>query len=189
MASRLVALGIDPGFAFLGLGVLEVTNSSTRVLHHETFTTSAKDESLGRLDAIADRLLDAIDDYAPQLVAYENQAGVEVGMQLMREKEGNAGGTNYSSRRVHEVSGIIRGAARAFELPCYCLAPSTIKVALLGKGGGHAPKDRLKQGVRRMLGVVGCSEHAADALAIAIGGVQAHRRVQLLARAHSALIR
>lgn len=187
MAS-LVALGVDPGFAFLGLGVIEVTNSSTRVLHHETFTTSAKDETAGRLDAISDRLLDALDDYAPQLVAYENQAGVEVGMQLMREAEGK-GGTNYSSRRVHEVSGIIRCAARSVELPCYCLAPSTIKVALLGKGGGHAKKAQLKLAVRRMLGVVGCSEHAADALAIAVGGVQAHRRAQLLMRTHAALIR
>jgi crossover junction endodeoxyribonuclease RuvC len=186
--ASLIALGVDPGFANLGLGVLEVTNASTRVLLHETFTTSPKHDTPARLNAIADRLLDAIDDYAPALLAYENQAGVEVGMQLMREKEGTAG-TNYSSRRVHEVSGIIRCAARAFELPCYCLAPSTIKVALLGKGGGHAPKARLKLGVRRMLGVVGCSEHAADALAIAIGGVQAHRRVQLLDRAHHALIR
>lgn len=185
--AALIALGIDPGFANLGIGVVEVTSSSTRVLHHETFTTSPKDETGARLNAIADRLLDAIDDYAPALLAYENQAGVEVGMQLMREKEG--AGTNYSSRRVHEVSGIIRCAARAFELPCYCLAPSTIKVALLGKGGGHAPKARLKLGVRRMLGIAGCSEHAADALAIAVGGVQAHRRVQLLERAHSALIR
>ena len=184
----LIALGIDPGFAFLGLGVVEVSSSSTRVLLHETFTTSAHDDTPARLDAIADRILDAIDDDTPTIIAYENQAGVEVGMQLLREKEGK-GGTNYSSRRVHEVSGIIRCAARSAELPCYCLAPSTIKVALLGKGGGHAKKDQLKTAVRRMLGVAGCSEHAADALAIAIGGVQAHRRAQVLARAHAALIR
>jgi crossover junction endodeoxyribonuclease RuvC len=187
--SSIVALGVDPGFANLGLGVVEVTNSSTRVLLHDTFITSPKDDTAGRLDAIADRLLDAIEDFRVQILAYENQAGVEVGMQLMREKEGTAGGTNYSSRRVHEVSGIIRGAARAFELPCYCLAPSTIKVALLGKGGGHAKKAQLKVAVRRLLGVVGCSEHAADALATAIGGVQAHRRAQLALRAAKSLIR
>jgi Holliday junction resolvasome RuvABC endonuclease subunit len=187
--ASLIALGFDPGFASFGLGVIEVTSHSMRVLLHETFRTSTKDEDHARLDAIGDRILDAIDDFKPQLLAYENQANVEVGMQMAREKEGKTSGTTYASRRVHEVSGAIRCASRVYELPCYCLATSTVKVALLGKGAGHAPKARMKDGVRRMLGIVGCSEHEADALATAIGGVQAHRRAELMLRAAKSLIR
>lgn len=179
----MIALGIDPGFANLGLGVLDVGGSSTRVLHYETFHTSTADgEDETRLDLIADRILDAIDDYEPALISYENQAGVEVGMQ-------RAGvGTTFASRRVHEVSGIIRCAARLFELPCYCLAPSTVKVALLGKGSGHAQKAALIRGVKVFFGVT-CGEHSADALAVAVGGVQAHRRASVTRRAALALIR
>jgi crossover junction endodeoxyribonuclease RuvC len=185
-----IVLGIDPGFAFLGLGVLEVTNNSSRAVFTETFKTTGKRDGSdeARLNLIADRILDMIDDYKPAIIGYENQAGAEVGMQRRAREGEDDVGTNYSSRRVHEVSGSIRCAARLFELPCYCLAPSTIKVAVLGKGGGHAKKDRVKLAVQRMFGVA-ASEHAADAIAIAVGAVQAHRRAQLLLRAAKALIR
>lgn len=183
----MIAFGVDPGFAFLGLGVLEVTANRTRVLHLDTFTTSSKDADEHRLDRIADYLADMADRYAPDVIGYENQAGVEVGMQRMREADPTKAGTNYSSRRVHEVSGIIRCVARMYDLPCYCLAPNTVKVAVLGKGGGRAKKDRVKAAVRAIFRVHG-SEHAADGVAIAVGAVSAHRRHELELRRSCLLI-
>jgi Holliday junction resolvasome RuvABC endonuclease subunit len=187
-----IALGIDPGFAFLGIGVLDMSNSAARVLHHETFKTTTKDTDSDRLDALCERIICMIDEYQPALVGYENQAMAEVGAQMRREKQAEegvaAGGTSYSSRRVHEISGAIRCAARLFELPCYCLAPATIKVAVLGKGGGHAKKDRVKLAVRTIFHVKGCSEHAADAIAIGLAAVGAHRKQLVLMRALKGLI-
>jgi crossover junction endodeoxyribonuclease RuvC len=178
----MIALGIDPGFAFVGFGVVQLTNTSSRVLHHETFKTTTKVSDELRMDAIADRVGDVIERFNPDAIGYENQSGVEVAMQ--REGEG----TNVSSRRVHEVCGIIRCAARYYELPCYCLAISTIKVAVLGKGGGRAKKPQVKAAVRMIFGVAGCSEHAADGIAISVATTRAHRAHLLSLRRSSAFI-
>jgi Holliday junction resolvasome RuvABC endonuclease subunit len=186
-------LGVDPGFAFLGLAVLDMANSSVRVLHHETFKTTTKDTDADRLDALCERIIQMIDEYQPAIIGYENQAIVEAGKHRMQRAKAALGeddqaASNFSSARVHEVSGAIRCAARLFELPCYCLAPATIKVAVLGKGGGHAKKERVKQAVRTIFRVTGCSEHAADAVAIGVGAAGAHRKHLVLKRAALELI-
>jgi crossover junction endodeoxyribonuclease RuvC len=183
-----IIIGIDPGFAFVGVGVIELLPTSTRVIHHETFTTRPKDEDGSRLDAIAEHLLDLLEQFDPDALGYENQAGVEVAAHRPR-KDGSEVDvwTNASSRRVHEVSGIIRCAARCFDLTVYCLAPSTVKVALLGKGGGRKKKAAVKERVRSIFGVT-CSEHAADALAVALGTGVRHRRHVATLAAHAELI-
>jgi len=182
-----IIVGIDPGYAFLGIGVIELLPLSTRVVHHETFTTRPKDDDADRLDAIAEHVLDVLEQFEPDALGYENQAGVEVAANRRRIGE-EIVGSNASSRRVHEVSGIIRCAARCFDLPVYCLAPNTVKVAILGKGGARKKKAAVKDRVRTIFGVTGCSEHAADALAIAIGtGVRHRRQVATLAE-HAQLI-
>ena len=183
----MISVGFDPGFAFLGCGVIESTASTTRVLHHETFKTTSKESAEARLDAIADYIGDILEQFKPHVIGYENQAGVEVGMQRMREKEPDKAGSNYSSRRVHEVSGIIRCGARFYNLPCYCLAPNTIKLAVLGKGGGRAKKQRMKDAVRTFFQVV-ASEHAADAIAVGIGAMRAHRHAMLSVNRSRSLI-
>jgi crossover junction endodeoxyribonuclease RuvC len=179
----MIALGIDPGFANLGLGVLEVTASSSRCLHHETFKTSPKDTDDHRLERIADRIFDTIDEYKPALLGFEDQAGVEAAIH-----RDDSEGTNYSSRRVHEVVGIVRAAARFYALPLYRSAPSTVKVAVLGKGGGHAKKARMIEVVSRIFGLHGCSEHGADALAIAVASIRKHRQARAQLKAAAALI-
>jgi crossover junction endodeoxyribonuclease RuvC len=173
-----IAVGFDPGFAFLGCGVVESLASTTRVLHHETFKTTSKESAEARLDAIANYIGDMLEQFKPHVVGYENQATVEVAMQRMQEQNPDKAGTNYSSRRVHEVSGIIRCGACFYQLPCYCLAPNTIKVAVLGKGGGRAKKQRMKDAVRTFFQVV-ASEHAADAIAVSIAAMRAHRHAML----------
>ena len=64
---------------------------------------------------------------------------------------------------------------------------ATVKVALLGKGGGHAKKARMKEAVKRLFRVE-CSEHAADALAVAIATGARARRAETLLRASARLI-
>jgi Holliday junction resolvasome RuvABC endonuclease subunit len=121
-------------------------------------------------NAIANRILDAIDKYTPAAIAYENQSGVTAG----KERGGSGARSTSSSRRVHEVTGIARCAARLFELPCYVLAPSSVKLAVLGRGGGNASKARVKDAVRMLYGVPRCSEHAADAVAVAVAAARLH---------------
>ena len=175
-------LGIDPGFAFIGLGLVEFSSLATRVLHHETYRTRTTEDDHGRLDAIADHVFDAIERWQPDCIGYENQAGVSVG----KAREDIP--VTFASQRVLEVVGIIRAAARFNAVPCYVVAPSTVKVAVLGKGGGHAKKDRVKRAIRTIFGLGQCSEHAADAIAIAIGTRGKHRQAQLIVESHADVI-
>jgi crossover junction endodeoxyribonuclease RuvC len=184
-------LGIDPGFAFIGLGLVEFSASSTRVLHHETHRSSSHDSDEERLDAIADHICDVIEHWQPDAIGYENQATVEAGKQARARRaleQGEEVASNFSSGRVHEVAGIIRASARFYAVPCYVLAVSTIKVAVLGKGGGRAKKDRVKGAVRTIFGLRQCSEHAADAIATAIAARSKHRAAKMLLASHANLI-
>lgn len=180
----MIGLGIDPGFAAVGLGVLSFSATATRVLHHETFRTESrrKGDDAERLSLIADHLLDVIEEYSPAFVAYEDQALVAVG----KARQGLP--VTMSSQRVHEVSGIIRCAARCYDLPVYCYQPSSVKVGVLGKGGGRAKKARMIEAVRAIFHVQGCSEHVADAIAATVCGAREHRHLAALTQQHSALM-
>lgn len=180
----MLVLGVDPGFAHLGLAVLELTASSMTVLVHETLVTSTEDGDPGaRLDTLADRVLDVLEEHAKIIaVGYEDQGGVIARL----AQSGN--GISAAARRVLDLQGIVRCAARCYDLPCYEIAPATVKVALLGKGGARAPKSRMKEAVRQVFGIRRCSEHAADAIAIGVAtGVQ-HRRARVLRQTHESLI-
>lgn len=183
----MIIAGFDPGFAFLGAAIIQLLPTSTRILHHATITTESKESDEARLDALAERVLDLVDHYDPVAIGYENQAGVEAAAHRRRLDAETDVWTNASSRRVHEVSGIIRCAAACYRLPCYCLAPNTVKVAILGKGGGRKKKDAVKARVRAIFGVQ-CSEHVADALAVAVGTAVRHRRHLATLARHAALI-
>jgi crossover junction endodeoxyribonuclease RuvC len=175
-------LGIDPGFAFVGFGLVEFLTLATRVRHHETYRTRTTEDDHARLDAIADHVCDVIERWQPDAIGYENQSGVAVG------KAERDVPVSFASQRVLEVVGIIRAAARFNAVPCYVLAPSTVKVAVLGKGGGRAKKDRVTRAVRTIFGLGKCSEHAADAIATAIGARRKHREAHVLLAAHAHVI-
>lgn len=185
----MIGLGVDPGFAFVGFALVDFLSTSTRIVHQETFRTSSKETDEQRLDLIADRLADLVERFNPAFIAYENQAIVEAAKHARRRKDPESElASNFSSCRVHETAGIIRCAARFYDLPCYVEAPSTVKVAVLGKGGGRAPKSRVKEAIQTIFRVDGLSEHAADAIACAVSGSRKHQRERVLLREHSELI-
>lgn len=178
MSPITTVLGIDPGFAFLGLAVLEVTPKQRRLLRLQTFaSTPASGTDEQRLDAIADCIIRAVDELKPEAIAYEDQSNVTAA----KEQKGKGKRSTKQSRRVHEVTGIARCVARLFELPCYVLAPSSVKIAVLGRGGGNAKKARVIDAVRILLKAPRCSSHAADAAAVCVGAVGVHRMSKIMA--------
>lgn len=178
----MIVFGFDPGFAAAGFAVVSFEPRCVRVIYHETFRTLTVHDDLVRMDQIADRAMDLMERFEPAVVGYEEQSRVLVG------KARNNVPVTAASMRVLEVCGIVRAAARWMDLPCYSLATSTVKVAVLGKGGGRAKKDQVKEAVRRIFGVAGCSEHAADAIAVAVAAERAHRREVQQLHAHAQLI-
>ena len=68
-------LGIDPGTAVTGWGVIGLRSGKLRAIAHGTITTSAKDPAHERLNIIYRELLEVIDTYKPQEAAIEELFG------------------------------------------------------------------------------------------------------------------
>jgi Holliday junction resolvasome RuvABC endonuclease subunit len=169
----------------LGYGVLDLAPTRSRAVAYGVLGDGLPERPADKLDELALRIDRVMNTHCPDVVAYEDQAGVEVAMQ--RDGEGS----NYSSRRLHEVTGMLRFAARCTldaPLPCYCPQPRTIKVALLGKGYGKAEKKSVQWGVERLFGVR-ASSHVCDAIATAVCGARMHRLAMAKLRSVATLIR
>lgn len=167
-----LGLAVDPGYACLGVCVADEVRSGARVQVVETFRTSPSMAAGARLDAIAIRLLDLANEWDLDWIAYEDQAGATVGRF-----------ENAASRRVHEVTGLVRMLARFQRVPLLVLDPKTVKKEVAGHG--HAKKGDVKECVKQLMGVAGrMSEHAADACAVWLA---ASRRMRLPAKVRGPL--
>ncbi len=195
--SEPIVLGIDPGLASVGLAVMAFSPRSTRVLHYETIRTDAEDDDGERMEGIARRLFEIIEEYKPSVMGFEDQAGAEVGKQERMRRAIMAGNTSvrtsFSSHRVHEVVGIIRCCGAFYDLPLpYAIPTRSVKVAILGPGGAkrrprQEGKDAIKQAVRTIFRIE-CDEHAADAIAVAVATVRRFNKDRAEGAAHAALI-
>ena len=67
----MIILGIDPGYAIVGYGVIEKTNSGTRVVDYGVITTHKDERMCDRLVKIAEALEIIIDKYKPDCLALE----------------------------------------------------------------------------------------------------------------------
>ncbi len=149
----LIILGIDPGLANTGWGVIEVEGSKKRCIAYGTISTSAKDSIDKRLKEIHDGILAVIDRYHP----------TELGIESI-----------FFSANVR--SAIATGQARGAALVAVAgkglvvgeYTPLQIKGAIVGNG--TAEKHQVQYMVRALLGLehIPKPDHAADALGAAI---------------------
>ena len=149
---RRVVLGIDPGTAILGYGVVTVDDD----LHAVTYgalTTHSSTSMSGRLLLLYDGLCDILDKRQPTEVAVE---------QLFFSRN------VQTALAVGQARGIALLAAARHGLSVSEYTPQQVKQAVAGYG--RATKDQVQNMVRVMLGL--CEnpqpDDAADALAIAI---------------------
>ncbi len=148
-------LGIDPGLAHTGWGLIEGQNNRLHHIKHGSVSTKAHTEHAGRLLTIYTEIQSLITEFAPSFVAVEA---------LYFAKNRSSG------IPVAEARGVILLAAAASSLPARSYTPLEIKQALTGSGG--ASKQQVQEMVRLMLGLaaVPTPDHAGDALAAAICG-------------------
>lgn len=146
-------LGLDPGLASFGWGV--VRKSGTRIFYkaHGCITTQSTDASCARIGFIRDRLKTIIEMYEPSALAVES---------LFFSRNVT------SALHVAEVRGIIKLLAFDYNLPLFEYTPLIIKQALCGNG--RAGKDEVGKFVALVLGLseIPVPDHAADALGAAI---------------------
>ena len=153
-----LTLGIDPGTARFGLGLIE----GDRELHHvahDCLTTAAGQPLGSRLARIRDGLQQLFDRHAVTDVAIER--------------------LGYARRLTSAVDvshaiGVAHLVAADHGVPVEEYAPREIKLAVAGYGG--ADKDSVQEMVRRFLNLdrPPRPDHAADALAVAICHVNSY---------------
>ncbi len=146
-------LGIDPGLANTGWGILDAEGS--RILHveHGTVTSAADMEEKSRLLNIFNAVRDLIDTYEPSLIGVES---------LYFSKN------RRSAIPVAQARGVVLVAAAHSGVETASHTPQDIKQALTGNG--RAEKHQVQEMVRLLLGLdeIPHPDHAADALAAAI---------------------
>jgi len=149
----MIVLGIDPGTASTGFGVVESAADRLRVLEHGVIETAAKLPLERRLAAIHARIGDLLDGYAPDALAIE---------------ELHFGANARTAFAVGQARGVVLLAAGQRSVPSRSYTPQQVKGAVCGHGG--ASKDQVARMVARLLGLSSAprTDHAADALAVAI---------------------
>jgi crossover junction endodeoxyribonuclease RuvC len=150
---HVIVLGIDPGVANTGYGVVAQQRGRLYALDGGVVETSAQLDPPRRLASIFDRITELIDEYEPDAVALEDLYF----------------GTNARSAfAVGQARGVVMLAAGRRGIPCVSYTPQQVKGAVCGSG--RAAKDQVQRMVQTLLSLdeLPRPDHAADALAVAI---------------------
>jgi crossover junction endodeoxyribonuclease RuvC len=148
-----VVLGIDPGTASTGFGIVERRGNALAALGGGVISTPSGQPLERRLAAIAARLGELIADHSPTALAVED---IFFGRNVR------------TAFAVGQARGAVLAAAGAVGVPCFAYTPQAVKLAVCGSG--RAGKDQVQRMVAALLGLAEppASDHAADALALAI---------------------
>ena len=149
----MVILGIDPGLAIVGWGVVDYQGSRFKVLGYGSIQTPAGMQTENRLCGIYDELKAIIEKFKPEHVAVEElffNTNVTTGI------------------RVAEARGVILLCARQHGLSIFEYTPLQVKQSVVGYG--RAEKKQVITMVTMMLGLQQPPkpDDTADALAIAV---------------------
>lgn len=147
---RLIVLGIDPGLANTGWGVVEVISQQYRPVSFGVIKTDTSHSLPDRISAIAKEVGVLVDRYSCEVVSMED---------IFFTK-------NVSSAiSVAKVIGAICHEMRSKNIEVHLFSPPQIKQAVTGMG--KADKNQVQQMVKLLLGMksIPKSDHAADALA------------------------
>ena len=160
----MIILGIDPGLATLGYGVIEADRGKYRLIQYGTITTPPRQPMPLRLRAISQGVGQLMDIYRPEEVAFE---------ELFFSKNITTGMAVSAARGVALVA-VAEKTDNLFEY-----TPMQIKQAITGYG--KADKHQIQTMVRMMLslGEIPRPDDAADALAVAITHANSMRAGQM----------
>ncbi len=145
-------LGLDPGLARMGWGIIDIDGSRLAHVGHGVLESDAKTGMGLRLLALHEALTVVIRDLRPAAIAVE---------QAFVHKDPSAALKLGQARAV----ALLAGAQAGLDIAEY--SPNQIKKCVVG--AGHAGKEQVLAMVRRLLPTAGVqSRDAADALAAAI---------------------
>ena len=132
----MIILGIDPGFAIVGFGILESAGGRQRLVRCGAITTPAGQPLPARLLQIEDDMAQLLSAFQPQAMAVEelffnNNVTTGIG--------------------VAQARGVILTAAARAGVPIFEYSPSQVKQAVAGYG--KAEKRQVMEMTKRLLGL------------------------------------
>ncbi len=149
----MTVLGIDPGTAACGYGIVHESGNRLRAVDFGWWQTPAGRRPELRLKTIFDGVSELIEEFEPAAVVLEESfVGVDARTALS----------------VGQARGAVLVAAASFGIECAEYAPSHVKQAVCGYG--RAEKAQVQRMVMAILGLktAPAPHHASDALAVAI---------------------
>jgi len=149
----MIVLGIDPGTASTGYGVVQSLGSRLSALEHGVIQTHPGVPLERRLADIHARVGGLLDSHAPAAVAIE---------------ELYFGANVRTAFAVGQARGVVLLAAGQRGIPTRSYTPQQVKSAVCGSG--RAGKEQVARMAARLLGLDAppVPDHAADALAVAV---------------------
>lgn len=153
MAKSMRIIGIDPGYAIVGYGVLDYSGNRFGVVEYGAVTTPAGTAFDRRLELIYDELEQIVKRHAPQFMAVEKLFFT----------------TNQKTAiDVAQARGVIQLCAVKNGVDVFEYTPLQVKQSVVGYG--KAEKKQVQQMTKTLLGLeaVPKPDDTADALAIAI---------------------
>ncbi len=156
------AIGIDPGLAMTGFGVVEALPRGGRACDWGAIRTEASCPTPHRLRTIYGMLNELLEKWRPDLLVLEE---VFVLKQFPK-----------AAIQLGEVIGVIYLAAQEKDIPVIEVRPTEVKSALTGSG--RADKEQMKKAIRQILRIDSPlnSSHAGDALALALTGLSRNEK-------------
>ncbi|NLW89615.1 MAG: crossover junction endodeoxyribonuclease RuvC [Clostridiaceae bacterium] len=153
----MIIIGIDPGYAITGYGLIEHVSNRSRVLDFGVISTRSKEPFEFRLLKIFNELEALISRYRPDIMAVE---------EIFFSRNTTTAIGSAQARGVAILAGAKAG------IPVFEYTPMQVKLAVTGYG--RADKNQVSQMVKTLLCLdkIPCKDDASDALAVAI--CQAH---------------
>mgnify|MGYP001584235843 CR=1 FL=1 len=151
-------LGIDPGTATIGYGIIQTNGADSYKLINSGLVETAKELAHGqRLDLIYKGIADILTQHKPDVVAIERLFFA----------------TNMlTAMAVSQATGVIKLAVYHAGLPIFDYTPMQVKLVV--GGSGKADKQKMKATIKKMFkirekkGMRTHFDNTADALAIAV---------------------
>ena len=149
----MIVLGIDPGTAIMGYGVIDYQNSRHKPLAYGTIRTNKDEKTEERLKQLFHGVNKLLDEYEPDVMAVE---------ELFFNRNATTAIT------VGQARGVALLAAGLRDIPVGEYTPLQVKQAVVGYG--RAEKHQVQYMLTKILGLreTPKPDDAADALAIAV---------------------
>jgi len=146
-------IGIDPGTASCGYGIVHESDGRLKAIGHGSWTTPAAERLELRLKTIYDGVADLIEAHRPDAVAVE---------------ESYVGADARTALSVGQARGAVMVAAANAGVECAEYPPARVKQVVCGYG--RAEKQQVQKMVKAILSLEAAPRpsHASDALAVAI---------------------